>query len=382
VRVEYFVRAPGARGFAELAIEFASRSLRSDVVGSLSYLAVIEKPAAVDELRQLVRRVCSEAGGDEKVCSLTEKAVAGWAESSDSERFSHGTYLTNQRAIIWVLRPAEALDFRDSYALFHELGYHMVFVRDAMEQVVTTLGEETRFFNVLDAVEEVASRPPRGWRREELVRELGSEAAVEKLWERERQAVAKFVENCWLAFVYCANQMAAMTIAVNYFMLLNTQPYTYPNRFALLPKPLSDATYNCSEIIYKLASGLRRLKTIEEILFLERAAGWFSSLDWEKETEPLPKFSQLMHSIFTSCVAVMPKEVYLSNPQRYGPLFAGLDWDWVREKEIPALDTKVPSKPRKKPSEISEEMIAALLAMRAAEEAAAEKWPPPPRERD
>jgi hypothetical protein len=85
LKVEYFVRTPAVRSFAELAVEFVSRVLKRDVADALSYLVVVEKPQTVDELRQLIGRMCSIVGADETTCRLVEKASVNWAESEDSE---------------------------------------------------------------------------------------------------------------------------------------------------------------------------------------------------------------------------------------------------------------------------------------------------------
>jgi len=291
-----------------------SMSLKSDVLNSLNHLIVIENPKDTNALWATIRDACYMTRLDEMECTEIGVEAQLWA-SRDADKFAFGAYLHRQRIIVWGIRATETPKFVDSYDLFHAIAYHMIFTNNAVEKVAEALGNDTLLFKLLEDIKKVASKPPSEPEIKELMKELdvGREEAIMRFWNEDKQTVISSINRFMPTFVRCALLMAGMTIAVNYFMLLNTQPYIYPNKFSVLPPPLSNATNRCYEAVYDLLSSFTQLKTIGYRLpaNLEEYAEVFRSAYIEFMDVPLKTFSQVVHNIFVSSIARTPKEVYL-----------------------------------------------------------------------
>jgi len=334
--------SPGARRFAELAIEFVSKALSADSRARLRYIVVVEKPQSIDELRDRLSIACDIIEVDKFTCEMMAIETSEWVSSGNWRIASYGMYVGGpQRAIIWILRPAEHLSYADSFVLYHELGHFIIISTGNEISVAEALNDDTGFYQFLDTIKSLVKQPLSEDTKKILAELIGSETRVEKLREKEASKLISSVIIAEYSFGMCAHELAATTIGANYFLLLNTQPYTYPNRFALLPPPINYSHTACNDMINKLRADLLSLKTFDTLSYAVRltkySRTWFYAVGDEKAVGELPRFSQVVHKAFVSATEAMPKQVYLSNPDRYAPLFRGIDWDFIKSLGIPVM---------------------------------------------
>jgi hypothetical protein len=344
MQVEFVAVSPAARRFAELAIEFVSNVLSADSRARLRYIVVVEMPQSIDELRDRLSIACDIIEVDKFTCEMMAIDTSEWVSSGNWRIASYGMYVydhNQQRAVIWILRPAEHLSYADSFTLYHELGHFIITSTGNQISVAEALNDDTGFYQLLDTIKSLAKQPLSEDAKKILAEIIGSERNVERLREKEADKLISSVVVASLSFGMCAHELAATTIGANYFLLLNTKPYTYPNRFALLPPPINFAHTSCNDMISKLRTDLLSLKTFDTLSYAVRltkySRTWFYAVGDEKVVGELPRFSQVVHKAFVSATEAMPKHVYLSNPDRYAPLFRGIDWDFIKSLEIPVM---------------------------------------------
>jgi hypothetical protein len=332
MRVEYLVQSPHLRRYAELAVEFISRVLRSDVLNALGAVVVIDERTTESDTIDAVRKACQIVNVSEYGCPYLE--VKKWYDLGAARLHSFGIYLyvrVEKPVIMWVLRNTKAPTVcGESYVLFHEVGHFMVRTLGAVEPVMMALAEDSMFGIV---VEELRA----------LVHLLPYHATEPLLAISEKEELKELVRFLGLMFVWAADEAVADYIATNYFVLLNTYPYPYPARLAKLSK----LGIRCHTAYTALCDTAERIDGVVKVKKYRlnprfaKAIGHMTSTFCKMEQVRMPRFVELAHNIFTSCVAVTPKELYLSEPERYSPILYGVIWDDVREMGFPALDTLV-----------------------------------------
>jgi len=337
MRVEYLVQRPHLRHYAELAVEFVSRSLKSRVLDALELIFVFDSRGVYEEMASLVRRFCEAVGEEPCNCEKLWGTIIEWYTSNESRWYSFGAHalLDNGRgAILWILRDTDTPSVdSDSLTLFHEVAHHMVLCRglDTAEQVLDALATDSGFAVVFDELNEMLIQPvPKG-----------------PLAKIEREKLEELIENSKATFTYEGLQIAAIYVSVNYFLLLNTRPYLYPSRFESLSELYAVITgpiFNCHALAAYIWNTLSNLETFRVSVRLADAVNAamraFKGDVSEEEAVAMPNFTATLHSIFVESVRATPKELYLSEPDRYSPVLYGVIWDDVREMGFPALDTR------------------------------------------
>jgi len=322
MRVEYLIQKPHLRRYAELVVEFVTRVLRSDVLNTLGGVVVVDERGSEGETVDAVLKACQMVGVSEFWCPVS--MVKYWQESGDSLRYSFGSLIlrgVEKPVIMWVIRNTDTpIIGSDGYTLFHEFSHFMMYMHGLLESMATVLAEDSMFGIII----------------EELVNLMHSSSSLEKDVLKELIRVLK------LAFVQGSDEVAADYIASNYFVLLNTHPYPYPARLAKLSR-----LGICMFYWPILCEAVERVKTMIEVKgyrisprfaeAIERAISAFCKMEQVK----MPRFVELLHSIFMESVRITPKELYLQEPERYSPIFYGIDWDAARGMGFPALDTLV-----------------------------------------
>jgi hypothetical protein len=340
MRVEYLVQSPHLRRYAELAVEFVSRVLRDSVLNALEYIVVIERRGTYEEIGSLVKRFCEMIGIEPVNCNEMWSVIVEWLTSDDSRLYSFGVHTSlggGRGAILWILRDTDVPSVdSESFALFHEVSHHMVLHRgrDIAEQVLDALATNSGFAAVFEELDEMRKQPvPK---------------RLKRLANIEREKLNELIESSLSTFIYEGLQVAAQYMAVNYFMLLNTRPYPYPARFKQLSEFYTVSMWPIF-ICYVLASHIwhnvihmRVYRATDRLMTaVETAMKAFKGDVSEEKAVAMPNFTTLLHSIFMESVRVTPKELYLSEPERYSPILYGVIWDDIRKMGFPALDTLV-----------------------------------------
>jgi len=134
-------------------------------------------------------------------------------------------------------------------------------------------------------------------------------------------------------------------IVLNYFILLNTKPFTSVFKMCTVASEtlFLNACYNIDfvrvVIIENLLNMAKQLTSLPKDIVekLHRLADEAArSVSGEV---PTPRFASVAHSIYESAVINHPKNVYLGNTLKYEAIFRNINWDAIRRKGVPALDS-------------------------------------------
>jgi len=308
LRVFVTISDPELRGFAELAIEFVRGVYRPEVLGELEGVFLTSAdPRDLGESEKLA----------EEILGKTEHARAAEAYRLIRDKLVLGAYYQpkgrwRRRFAIAVLLRA---DHRSFCTLAHELAHHVTLPR--MDELLKAFREDVPEIDEL--IEAVCER----------VAVLGAEEQAERLGDRAGEFVREY---------------AADYVAVNYFLLLNTRPVmdeatakkvwlvVEAGRVGDLfshPRWLADALDDLLISVYEW-----RLPKD----FTDRLADKVSAALTKVRGQPdLPRFRAAVHSVLEGAVLRWPKEVYMSDPEKYEPLFKDLDREALRRMRVPTL---------------------------------------------
>jgi hypothetical protein len=347
MRIEYFVETPETRKFAELAIDFVTRVVKREALNKLAGIAVVEARKTYEDTEKVVMEACKAIDAPPIGCQGTRSDIYKVFSELEPENRRYGAYLPGRvegrpPVIIWMLPRRATPNAHDSYVLFHEIGHHMIYAyyddAEFTERwIADALAGDIGFVKLLNDLysleEEPLIVPGRGIIAEELV----------KLRAREIQELEKRIRDVVMAFIYLVNEVAATTIGANYFLLLNTQPYPRPIMFGYLHifdigtnepfKALIDLIGVIKYIVLSFntfpKSAVNRIVSeIDAIIdrFLSSEMG---------------RFVIAVHNVFESCITTMPKNVYMQEPDKYAPLFIGLDWSIIMSLiGLPVMDKR------------------------------------------
>jgi hypothetical protein len=332
MRVEYLVQKPHLRRYAELATEFVSRALRSSVLDTLELIVVFDRKSTHEEMASLVRRFCEEVGIVPEKCEEVWSNIIEWHTSDESKWISFGVHalLGNGRgAVLWILRDTRTPSVdSDSLVLFHEIAHHMMLSRglDTTEQILHALATDSGFAVIFEEIDEMLRQPVPKSPRAKI----------------ESKKLKELIEKSKDTFTYEGLQIASIYMSVNYFFLLNTWPYPYPSKFKSLSELYAVTVgpiFDCYVLAAYIWDTINKLKTFRASDRLVSAVDAALNAFSEEKDVSMPSFTAALHSIFVESVRETPKELYLSEPERYSPILYGVIWDDVRKMGFPALDT-------------------------------------------
>jgi len=347
MRIEYFVETPETRKFAELAIDFVTRVVKRDVLNRLTGIAVIETLETYEDTEKVIADACKAINAPPLGCKGVISDIYRVFNLYGPYEMHYGAHLPGRvermsPAIIWVLPRGATPNAHDSYVLFHELAHHMVYAYD--ENVVFTetwiadaLAADVGFDRLLESLHSLKEKPltvpGRGAIAEELTK-------LRTLENRELESLIEDVSKLFIEFV---NEATATTIGVNYFLLLNTRPFLRPIMFSYLrlfgiatDSPFK-ACIDLVGVIKDIVADLRSYPKNDIKSIIAEADDVINRFF----SNNMIRFATVVHSIFESCVTTMPKNVYLQEPDRYAPLFIGLDWNIVMNTlGLPVMDKR------------------------------------------
>jgi hypothetical protein len=141
------------------------------------------------------------------------------------------------------------------------------------------------------------------------------------------------------------NEFVADYITYNYFLLLNTKPLLdhrvilrmgdllpyKSNYFAWFYTGVSDFIKILWDIAYKTKIVFPRK---EDIVILRKTRRKFEYVD---ELTDLEKFRNYLHEIFKENIVAMPRDVYLSDPERYKPIYTDAKWDEMKKRDVAVM---------------------------------------------
>jgi hypothetical protein len=268
------VSDPDLRGFAETALEFVWAVYKDEVLADLGYVFVTSAYSEGD-----ARRMVEEAKR-----GLPEEALASVRFVAERYVAGNGAYYRRQPKYVAI---AMAKDMYSFLTLSHEIAHH-AFYADTMEL--------TRALRMdVPELDELVMR------------------ALMTSEEAEKKAVDLAG---WVIFF--VDEYVAEYVAVNYFQYLHTGPDTDPRDFAeyLALNPITVAYGNLARALDKL----EELERYAELRDLARA------IARKLEEGELHGFVKAIHTFMSRKVKRWPRDVYLSNPSRYGVLCE--EWRW------------------------------------------------------
>jgi len=288
---------PALRGFAETALDFIKSVYRDRVLGELAYVFVSSKSERdLDELKRAVGAKLPE-DGDRLVQVASPPMVSG-------------IYSHEAGAVLIKLGSGGVHDF---WTVAHEFAHHAIY--DGRPRLLGALINDVP---ELDAI--VRALFP-------VIEETRVVRAVEGLGEA--------------SFTF-AQELATEYATANYFVLLNASPAVSGRDIMWLRLLPGFATLDIPSRY--LDRALDRLETALHgkglpTGLVRRCLGLIKAVrgkvrDYKTE---LAEFRATLHSIMRGKVKRWPKEVYLSNPEKYEILFEGLDREWMREEGVPMM---------------------------------------------
>jgi hypothetical protein len=302
---EHIVSAkkPELRRFAQLMIEFVERVFKDDVLADLDYVVLFS--THMDDRWEAYRMA--------KRTELAETPLIGLLkELAKFPITAKGIYYGERgcRTVICMIS-GEA---DDTYALAHEMAHHALF--DHKHRLVRSFRRD------LPEVDELVSK-------------------------------AVYLRSEYIdGMVRAADELAVNYVVFNHFYCMNTRPAT---SLGQLLSEVGVARYHVDDVIHMLedwASDVRGLAekyramplvAIEYRNYLKLIEGAIRRV---KSLTDLPNLIKTSHSVFAGSVKRWPKDVYLSDPERYGALFTKvisahrreLVFDGLRRKGIPTFE--------------------------------------------
>jgi len=146
-------------------------------------------------------------------------------------------------------------------------------------------------------------------------------------------------------FMWKFDEFVADYITYNYFLLLNTKPLLdhrvilrmgdllpyKGNYFTLFYAGASDFIKTLWDVAYETKIVFSRK---EDINMLRKIRRKFEYID---ELTDLKKFRSYLHEIFKENIVMMPRDVYLSDPERYKPIYTDAKWDEMKKRDVAVM---------------------------------------------
>jgi hypothetical protein len=324
MKVAYIDLSLVESGLAEASIDFLFfETLKPEFQSLINYLAILPKLERYRKELTEGAHIMAMDIQEELGLPHNDKFINDVAKALSSI-YSGGTAYVyhpavNDYVLIWVL------DVDDPVGSFYRFATavlirYIIRSRINVEMAYISLAEDTKVAPLVDYLVE----------------------ALEKLGPRDSvKSILLLVE---MAPKYIVTGLSEVMV-LNYFILLNTKPFENVYKMCTVASEtlFHYACYNIDYvrvvIIENLLNMAKQLTSLPKDITekLHRLADEATrSITGEV---PTPRFASVAHSIYESAVVEHPKNVYLGNKLKYEVIFRNINWDAIRRKGVPALDS-------------------------------------------
>jgi hypothetical protein len=324
MRVAYIDLSPSEERLAKASIDFLFfETLKPEFQSLIGYLAVLPKLGRYEaKLSEAAKMVAEDI---QKKLRLPHDdrfvdEVVNKFPSIYISRIMHVYHPTvRDYVLIWVINTDNPVDsfYRLTSAV---LVRYVVKHRLLVERAYISLAEDTNIAQLIDSLVEALEMLGLG----NVVK------TAQHLIEMASEHIATLLSDA---------------VALNYFIFLNTKPFTSVFKLCaaapelLIPVRCIGIAFIRAILIYNLLNIAKQLTSLSKDIASELHNLVDKVAKSIEEEVPTPRFASVAHLVYEEVVANHPKNVYISKRSKYEVIFKDINWDVIRRRGVPALDS-------------------------------------------